>query len=240
MLCRFHRSIIRPFFNKDRVSDFEIFDRHGDQVIAKLKERFNEDIAVDVQDVLSRFTLDTATEFLFGQDVNTLSADLPYPSTYRGPNRRREHHSDGFALAFNRAMEYTFPRVIYEEFWPLTQFWEDTVATQREITHKFIDPIIHAALEKRKATEEMGETGQEVTLLDHLVQQTDGGNQLAQQSDFGLRSTYRFQPYQRRSFQYHDGGSRFGESHSSRLFTTISHRMQSDRCSNDFHGDHAC
>lgn len=177
MLGRFHRSITRPFFNKDRVSDFEIFDRHADQVIAKLKDRFKEGIAVDVQDVLSRFTLDITTEFMFGQDVNTLSADLPYPSTYRGPNRRREHHSDGFALAFSRAMEYTFPRAIYEEFWPLTDFWEDTVATQREITHEFIDPIIHAALEKRKAAKEMDEIREEVTLLDHLVQQTDGGDQ---------------------------------------------------------------
>jgi len=179
-LCgRFHRSITRPFFNKDRISDFEIFDRHADQATAKLKDRFKEGTVVDIQDVLSRFTLDTATEFLFGQDVNTLSADLPYPSTYRGPNRRRKHPSDRFASAFNRAMEYTFPRAIYEEFWPLTEFWEDTVTTQREITHEFIDPIIHAALEKRNVTNGAHEMSKEgVTLLDHLVQQTDGGNWL--------------------------------------------------------------
>ena len=197
VLRRFHRSITRPFFNRDRVSDFDVFDRHADQVIAKLKVRFKEGIAVDIQDILSRFTLDTATEFLFGQDVNTLSAGLPYPSTYRGPNRRWEHPSDRFALAFSRAMEYTFPRAVYEEVWPLTEFWEDTVAPQREITHEFIDPIIHAALEKRKAGKEMDEILKEDTLLDHLVQQTDGGNQLIQRSDFELNLAYRFQRYQR-------------------------------------------
>ena len=151
-------------------------------MIAKLKDRFKEGVAVDVQDVLSRLTLDVATEFLFGQDVKTLSADLPYPSAYRGPNRRREHHSDGFALAFNRALEQTFPRAVYPEIWPLIEFWEDTVATQRGITHEFIDPIIHAALEKRKTAKEMGGILEEVTLLDHLVQQTDGGNRLIQKS----------------------------------------------------------
>ena len=52
----------RPFFSKDRTSDFEIFDRHADQVVAKMKERFSQDIAADVQDVLFRFTLDTATD----------------------------------------------------------------------------------------------------------------------------------------------------------------------------------
>jgi cytochrome P450 len=218
-LGRFHRSITRPFFSKDRVSDFDVFDHHADQVIAKLKVRFEEGIAVDIQDVLSRFTLDTATEFLFGQDVNTLAADLPYPSTYRGPNRGREHPSDRFALAFGRAMQYTFPRVIYEEFWPLTDFWEDTVATQREITHEFIDPIVHAALEKRNAaSEEIDEIWEEVTLLDYLVQQTDGGNELTQQPNFELNLVHRFRYYQRRSLQYHVGGPGYGENHSSQLF----------------------
>jgi len=217
VLGRFHRSITRPFFNKERVSDFEIFDRHADRVIAKLKNRYKEDVTVDVQDILSRFTLDTATEFLFGQDVKTLSADLPYPSTYRGPNRRREHYSDGFALAFSRAMEYTFPRAIYEEFWPLAEFWEDTVATQREITHEFIDPIIHAALERRKAVKETDEMHKEGdTLLDYLVQQTDGGNQLTQRADVKLNPAYRFQCYQRRDLQYYVGRSGYGKNNSNR------------------------
>jgi hypothetical protein len=148
-------------------------------VIAKLKDRFKGGIAVDIQDLLSRFTLDTATEFLFGQNLNTLSADLPYPASYCGPNQRRGHPSDGFAQAFSRAMEYTFPRAVYEEFWPLVEFWEDTVATQRDITNKFIDPIIHAALEKQKAAERVdGISKEEGTLLDHLVQQTEGEDRL--------------------------------------------------------------
>ena len=61
---RFHRPMAQPFLSKDRISDFELFDRHADQVIAKMKERFKEGITVNVQDVLSRFTMDTATEFL--------------------------------------------------------------------------------------------------------------------------------------------------------------------------------
>jgi hypothetical protein len=181
---RFHRSITRPFFSKDRISDFDIFDRHADQVIAKLKDRFKGGIAVDIQDLLFRFTLDTATEFLFGQDVNTLSADLPYPSKYHGPKQMREHPSDGFALAFSRAMGYTIPRIAYEGFWRLIEFWEDTVATQRDITNRFIDPIIHAALDKKKAAERVdGISKEEGTLLDHLVQQTEGASWLTWVSD---------------------------------------------------------
>jgi len=171
---RFHRSMTRPFFSKDRISDFELFNRHVDHVIAKMKERFKDGIPVDVQDVLSRFTMDTATEFLFGQDVKTLSGDLPYPSTYK-KSSPRTHPSDQFALAFNRAQENTFPRGFYGKLWPLVDFWEDTVATDTKITWKFFDPLIQAALEKKKAAKGVYEVNRDDgTLLDHLVQQTDG------------------------------------------------------------------
>ena len=171
---RFHRSMTRPFFSKDRISDFELFDRHADQVISKMKERFKEGIAVDVQDVLSRFTMDTATEFLFRQNVKSLSADLPYPSTCNKVSPRT-HPSDKFAFAFNRAQENTFPRAIYGKLWRLFEFWEDSVAKDKKITYEFTDPIIQAALEKKKAAKGMHEVDRDdSTLLDHLVHQTDG------------------------------------------------------------------
>ena len=171
---RFHRSMTRPFFSKDRIGDFELFDRHADQVIAKMRDRFKEGIAVDIQDVLSRFTMDTATEFLFGQDVKTLSGDLPYPSTYGKPSLRT-HPSDRFAFAFNRAQEHTYPRGFYGKLWPLVDFWEDVVETDKKVTWEFINPIIQAALDKKKAAKGIYEVNRDDgTLLDLLVQQTDG------------------------------------------------------------------
>jgi hypothetical protein len=84
---RFHRGMTRPFFSKDRISHFEIFDRHAADAIEQVKERMRQGHAVDVQvrihttnphlvlivfqDVVSRFTLDSATEFLFGVFVLT-------------------------------------------------------------------------------------------------------------------------------------------------------------------------
>ena len=75
----------RPFFSKDRISHFDIFDRHAADVISQVKGRMRQDYAVDVQvrihttsthqflkslkDVVSRFTLDSATEFLLGMFV---------------------------------------------------------------------------------------------------------------------------------------------------------------------------
>lgn len=68
----------RPFFTRERISDFELFGRHADIAIAKIKERVNErddreeavgqagqiGRAIDFQDLVSRFTLDSATEFV--------------------------------------------------------------------------------------------------------------------------------------------------------------------------------
>ena len=39
----------RPFFSKDRISHFEIFDRHATDVIKQVKVRMSQGYAVDVQ-----------------------------------------------------------------------------------------------------------------------------------------------------------------------------------------------
>jgi len=186
----------RPFFSRERVSDFESFNRHADQVVVKMKERLSQGIAVNAQDVLSRFMLDTATEFLFRRDVESLSAELPYPSMRKGYTRPT-HPSDEFALAFGRAQEYAFPRALRGRVWPLFEFWKDTVTVERNLTDKFINPLIEAALQK-KNTNSVYELNEEGCLLDHLVHQTDG-------EIFTLTRRLRYN--QRRSIQYDVGRS---------------------------------
>ena len=46
---RMHRSITRPFFTKDRIKDFETFDKHAMKAINKMKERFNEGYALNFE-----------------------------------------------------------------------------------------------------------------------------------------------------------------------------------------------
>ncbi|PPQ87105.1 hypothetical protein CVT26_011934 [Gymnopilus dilepis] len=77
----FHWLITRPMFSRERISHFELFDRKAQQVTSKLEERLQEGYAVDFSrlDLMSRFTLDLAAEFLFGHDGESLSAGLPYP-----------------------------------------------------------------------------------------------------------------------------------------------------------------
>jgi cytoskeletal protein CcmA (bactofilin family) len=39
----------RPFFTKDRISHFDLFDRHGEDAINQMKTRFKAGIPVDFQ-----------------------------------------------------------------------------------------------------------------------------------------------------------------------------------------------
>ncbi|KAG2055982.1 cytochrome P450 monooxygenase pc-3 [Suillus hirtellus] len=68
-----HRTMTRPFFTHDRISHFEIFDRHASRAIALAKDCSRMDLAIDFQDLISKFTLDSASEFLFGHCTDSLS-----------------------------------------------------------------------------------------------------------------------------------------------------------------------
>ncbi|KAJ7625442.1 cytochrome P450 [Mycena rosella] len=63
----------RPYFARDRVQHFEIFDNHAEKTIALIETRMQEGCAVDFQDLIGRFTMDAATDFLFGPCVESLS-----------------------------------------------------------------------------------------------------------------------------------------------------------------------
>ena len=46
---RFHRSMTRPFFSKERISHFDIFERHAADAIQQTKDRINAGFAIDFQ-----------------------------------------------------------------------------------------------------------------------------------------------------------------------------------------------
>ncbi|KAI0823239.1 cytochrome P450 [Trametes gibbosa] len=164
----FHRSMTRPFFNRDRIAHFDIFDRHAEHALNKVSERLREGVPVDWQDVVSRFTMDSATEFLFGKDVRSLDAPLPYPSTYAAPapfsgsassaggaaaqtGAPAVHPADVFVRAFQDALEATAMRGRFLQSWPLFEFWADRVKQHLKAVDDFIDPIVEDMLRTKAA-----------------------------------------------------------------------------------------
>ncbi|KAJ7175781.1 cytochrome P450 [Mycena filopes] len=193
-MWKFHRTLSRPFFSRDRISHFDIFNRHADDVISLLKERMKAGYAVDFQDLIGRFTMDSATEFLFGSCVNSLHASLPFPhnATFTTPesDSARARAAMEFSAAFNESMLRIANRARIGWAWPLVEMWFDKTAEPMKIVSAYIDPIIHEAIEKKKladslhgATEKTDledEMKEGATLLDELLNVTSAGKDTTQ------------------------------------------------------------
>ncbi len=131
------------------------------------------------QDLVSRFTLDSATEFLFGRDVHSLSAGLPYPpESELARLQTTTPEADEFASAFLWAQTASAKRGRYQGLWALQEFWTDKVQSRKAAIDKFINPILLDAIQKKNENEkgqgDDGKVSEEDTLLSQLLKVTDG------------------------------------------------------------------
>ncbi|GAB1522864.1 Protein kinase alk2 [Rhizoctonia solani] len=185
-MWKFHRGMSRPYFSRDRISHFDNFARHSDLAISKILSRLNEParpgqpIAVDFQDLIARFTLDSGTEFLFGADVRSLDSTLPYP------HEKPKDNSASFAAAFGRAQESLTHRLALGHLWSWMELFWDRTKQDMDVIDAYITPLLRQKLDRKRISglnrnskaefENISTDGMEEaedTLLDHLVQFTD-------------------------------------------------------------------
>jgi cytochrome P450 len=81
------RQLIRPQFIKERVSDLRTFERHIQHMMSLIPQ---DGSTVDIADLFFRLTLDSVTDFLLGESVNSLGA--------------ASDHGEVFAKAFEEIM----------------------------------------------------------------------------------------------------------------------------------------
>ena len=107
------RAIVRPWFAKDRISDLNIFDRHTTTTLDLMLTFAQEGVAFDAQDLFARFTLDSASEFLFGNCLDTLHGKLPVAGYSKmGPKGSSIEDEFGtFAWAFEVSSRYLHIRI---------------------------------------------------------------------------------------------------------------------------------
>lgn len=129
------RNLIRPNFVREQVADIAAFERHL-QVLLSLIPRHGE--TVDLQDLFFRLTIDTATEFLFGQSVKSLEA----AKEGRGSDSE-------FAEAFNYAQKDTLARFRLRQLSFLHRDPKSDWAVK--FVHNFVDSIVDETLRQRQA-----------------------------------------------------------------------------------------
>lgn len=138
------RAILRPNFAKHQLRGFDMPEDHFRHLLALIPT--DEGAVVDLQDLFHKFTMDTATEFLFGRAVGALSM-------------AKEEATDTFSHAFEVAMDALVTAVILGPVARL--FTSRKVARARKEVHAFVQRFVDEALEYREkgVTAEDPDTG---------------------------------------------------------------------------------
>lgn len=128
------QALVRPSFTKSQVADLDTFETHIQHLIAKIPK---DGSVVDLQALFFQLTLDSATEFLFGESVDVL----------RSPAGSEQQL---FGLAFDYAQMELTKRTRLGPFLWLYRNKEFDIACKR--VHNFVDKFVARALEYRRAT----------------------------------------------------------------------------------------
>ncbi len=127
------REMLRPNFTRSQVGDLETFERHVSRLIQTIPR---DGSTIDLSELFFRLTLDSATEFLFGESTNCLAPGTNTASAAR------------FADAFNysqHAIGNHFRLGFLSAIVPDAKFKKDA-----KFVHDFVDSYVKKALEYRR------------------------------------------------------------------------------------------
>ncbi|RDB15937.1 hypothetical protein Hypma_003591 [Hypsizygus marmoreus] len=181
-MWKFHRTITRPFFDRNRVTHLEMFSHNAQSVAAQIISTMKASQAVDFQSLIRYSTLNIATSLLFGTCVSSL------------PNAPGAKPNSAFPLlpvtefceALLQLQDIVSERQRLGWVWPLYELLGDKAKKPLNIIGRNFDPIIQRAI-GRKMMKGVGVIyhgsdgcgvgeGEGETLLDHLVELTSDAN----------------------------------------------------------------
>ncbi|CCO35185.1 Cytochrome P450 52E1 [Rhizoctonia solani AG-1 IB] len=172
----------RPFFVRERISEFELFDNYTQKLLARVGEHVDTGAPVDVQDLYARLTIDAACEFLFSStSLNTLS--LPLPIAYKAEMGARGTAAPtsygSFVSAFDDAQSIIPIRGRMGPYvWPVAEWKQDKVMACREVVNEWVSeqPLLESAINRREQyLKAGGDKSQPAgdTFIDDLVSSTE-------------------------------------------------------------------
>ncbi|ORZ23676.1 cytochrome P450 [Lobosporangium transversale] len=161
---KIQRHLARPHFQTSEFRDAALINRHVDELLKVIDKHLasNPEKPIEVQSLFCRFTLDEATEFLFGEAANAL-----------------QDEDNDFATAFNYTQAITGWRF-------RVPLWRYVVPTRRFLKEiKKLDDFVYRIVDKGIAREEArtreqeknpsddehGGKGGHENLLDHFLSQ---------------------------------------------------------------------
>jgi cytochrome P450 len=153
---------MRPQFNRDQIADLDLFEKHLQNLFNILDRQADSQgwtQSADIQHFVELFTIDTATEFLFGESVNSLEGKTE-------PNSlATKEEMKIFVDSFVSAEKVTAESLLYADlYWVIhDRKFKDQCAA----VHKFVDTYVQRRL-KSPSSERKGK----FVVLDALVDDT--------------------------------------------------------------------
>lgn len=156
------RAMLRPQFAREQVSHVTMLEPHVQQVIRRVKASNGEKF--DLQLLFFKLTIDSGTEFLFGESCSSLRDDIADYADLPGPSEMEQ-----FPKAFNTSQMYLLMRMGLQNLYFLLNTRE--FKNCNKIVHKFADYYVDKALQATPEEVEKNSQGGYVFLYE-LVKQT--------------------------------------------------------------------
>jgi cytochrome P450 len=157
------RNMLRPQFTRQQVSHLDSLHHHVNTLIDIFKSKSKLRVAFDCQVLFHSLTLDTATEFLFGESVNSLTNGQRQVQTPGGLVTAAE-----FAECLNYSLSQIARRAHLARFYWLINSKKFRDSTQT--CKNFVDYFVYRALEKQ----ELGKNNSEISyvFIEELAKET--------------------------------------------------------------------
>ncbi|KAG7191434.1 uncharacterized protein KQ657_003481 [Scheffersomyces spartinae] len=167
------RTILRPQFAREQVGHVEMLEPHF-QMMKRHILKHSDGSPFDIQDLFFKFTIDSATEFLFGGTCGSLRDE----SIAESGGEQIVNGTD-FAKCFNASQLYTNTRILMQ--W-MCIFWNSKEYKRcNEVVHKFADHYVDKVL-KMDPDELDKNSSSKYVFLYELAKQTRDPKMLRDQS----------------------------------------------------------
>ncbi|GME22029.1 Cytochrome p450 family protein [Neofusicoccum parvum] len=167
------RALLRPQFAREQISDLKLEEEHVQNMFKALP--VNADGWTDITDIqvlFFRLTIDSATEFLFGESVDSQLNALPNHAAKEDVPPERDERL--FAFAFDKAQWHLARAGRFG-----ARYWVAHTADFRKQcrdVHAFVDYFVQLALRKEAREKELekgtGRRKEKYVFLDELAAQT--------------------------------------------------------------------
>ncbi|KAF2001063.1 cytochrome P450 [Amniculicola lignicola CBS 123094] len=162
------RTLLRPQFAREQVSDLDLEERHVQNLLRNLPVQSDGWTEVtDLKTLFFRLTIDSASEFLFGESLDSQISHFPDYKTNRMPMKVSEKE---FGIAFDGAQGGIAKAARFGDMYWMAH--DKQLKKHCETCHTFIDHYVQLALSKDKASLRSDPKNGQYVFLDAVAETT--------------------------------------------------------------------